>query len=106
MSNGNEYKLKDYQKAFCPYNASATNKYMKKQNLVYLVSIHHNPIIIRWFKGHIVDIDDDDLALSQMLQWVFRSAIRKKDGGNINLLIMSKRMRRLFETWLGSDSIS
>jgi len=82
---------------------SATNNYDKKRNLAYLVSIHYNPIIRHWFEEHNSKINDDDLALSQMLQWVFRSAIRKKDGGNINLLIMSSRMRILFETWLGND---
>ena len=43
-------------------------------------------------------IDDDRFALAEMLQWIWRSRIRK--GEEIKLAIISKRMRELFLKWL------
>lgn len=41
---------------------------------------------------------EDDYALSEMIQWVWRSAIR--DGKEIWVYIPSRRMRELFQNWL------
>lgn len=43
-------------------------------------------------------VDEDAYALSEMLQWIWRSSIR--DGKPINIYIPSKRMRTLLMNWL------
>ena len=43
-------------------------------------------------------MDEDLFALSEMLQFIWRSAIR--EGKDIHLYIPSSRMRGLLETWL------
>ena len=43
-------------------------------------------------------IDQDTFALAEILQWIWRSAIR--NGEPINLCILSPRMRELFLDWL------
>ena len=49
-----------------------------------------------------ITIDVDKFALSEMLQWIWRSAIR--DGRAINVYIPSHRMRELFLGWI--DEVS
>ena len=41
---------------------------------------------------------DDEYALSEMIQWIWRSAIR--DGKEIWVYIPSRRMRELLKKWL------
>jgi len=41
--------------------------------------------------------------LSELIQWVWRSAIR--DGNSINIYIPSSRMRNLFIEWLNNENI-
>lgn len=43
-------------------------------------------------------VDADKFAMSEMLQWIWRSRIRK--GEPIKIAILSKRMRALFINWL------
>lgn len=45
-----------------------------------------------------VNIDEETWALSELIQWLFRSAIREEN--EINLYIPSKRMRNLLQEWL------
>jgi len=49
--------------------------------------------------GHPIDIEV--FALSELLQWIWRSAIR--NGQPISVCILSDKMLRLFETWLGGN---
>ena len=46
-------------------------------------------------------VDKDLWALSNMVQFVFRSRLRK--GEPINLYVPSKRMRELFLKWLEGE---
>jgi len=87
---------------FCSHNARATNKYRGKSVLVYTVNRFINPYLIKYFSNHGIKVDGDAYALSEMLQWVFRSAIR--DGGVVTLYCPSKRMRGLFIDWLNNDT--
>lgn len=93
-----------YAKGFITCNAKATNDYREKQSLAYLCNMFPNPLIAGYFKDKGVTLHEDLFALSEMLQWVWRSRIR--DWESINLLIPSARMRALFEEWLGSASIA
>ena len=90
--------VKDYAMAFCPCNARASNEYADCHNLAYMVNVFVNPFIIRWFSDHGINVDEEAYALSQLLQWIFRSAIRNDES--INLYLPSSRMRRLLEDWL------
>jgi len=89
-------KTKD--KNFISHNIRATNDYSDKWTVMYFVSRNYNPIIKRWFKSKGININEDMFALSEMIQWVFRSRIRKNE--DIMLYVPSKRMRNLFKNWL------
>ena len=68
--------------------------------------LYPNPMLIKAaaIKGN--NIDKDIFALSEMVQFIWRSAIRNEKP--INLYIPSKRMRRLVTDWIDGkyDNIS
>jgi hypothetical protein len=90
---------KGYAKGFISCNARATNEFRHKKNLAYCVNIFNNPKLIEFFTQKGVEVDEDTYALSELVQWIFRSCLR--DGKEINLYIPSERMRQLLKKWLG-----
>ena len=89
---------KGYTRGFVPSNAKATNEYRHKKRLAYMTNVYLSPIIKNHLNGKATDNFDDLFALSEMLQWIFRSQIR--DGKPIAIYIPSARMRRLLDQWL------
>ena len=89
---------KGYTRGFIPLNLRATNEYRERTSLAYMVNIFLNPMIKGFFQDHGVTVDEDGYALSEMLQWIWRSAIR--DGKEIWVYIPSRRMRELLSSWI------
>ena len=61
-----------------------------------------NPLIKKFFQQHGVEVDEDGFALSEMLQFIWRSAIR--EGNEIWIYIPSIRMRTLLTDWIEENS--
>lgn len=80
------------------FNSKATNDYREKQVLAYCVNVFMQPSEKNYLLNKGVDVQEDAYALSVMLQWIWRSAIR--DGKEIWIYIPSKRMRNLLEEWI------
>ena len=93
---------KGYTKGFFSVNASATNEFREKKNLAYCANIFFNPYLKNFFIGKGVNVLEETYALSELVQWIWRSTIR--DGNEICLYIPSSRMRNLLIDWL--DSLS
>ena len=91
---------KGYTKGFIAVNARATNQYRHKTNLAYCANIFLNPVVKQFFQQKSIKVYEDQYALSELIQWVWRSAIR--DEKPINLYIPSKRMRNLLIEWIDS----
>ena len=89
---------KGYTKGFLAVNARATNDYRNRTSVAYVVNRYINPIIKNFFIDHEVSVDEDGFALSEMIQFIWRSAIR--DGKEITLYVPSSRMRNLLLDWL------
>lgn len=94
-------KGKGYTKSWTPYNLRATNDYKDRNALAYMCNLYMNPFEQRFFSTYGVTIDNDGLALSTLLQWIFRSAIR--DGKPINIYIPSSRLRTLLNKYLNGE---
>ncbi|VVM35284.1 DEAD/DEAH box helicase family protein [Terribacillus sp. AE2B 122] len=94
-------KGKGYTKGFVSHNARATNEHREKQSLAYVINRFMHPYKYKFFKSKGVNVDQDLYALSELIQWIWRSRIR--DGKSINLYIPSKRMRTLLRDYLSSD---
>lgn len=83
---------------FLNCNSRSTNKYGNCYNLAYCLNVYVHPSVSQFFKQRGITIDEDLYALSEMLQWIWRSRIR--NGENINIYIPSIRMRTLLNSWL------
>ena len=75
-----------------------TNDYAHCSHLVYLYDQHMNPMVARWLEDNSRAFDDA-YALTELIQWVWRSRVRK--GQPITLYLPSPRMWQLMEEWLG-----
>ena len=93
---------KGYAKGFLSCNARATNNYRQCTSLAYLVNRYFNPVIRNFFVANGIRVEEDAYATSEMLQWIFRSAVR--DGKEIWLYVPSRRARNLLIDWLGGSS--
>ncbi|MDP0481951.1 hypothetical protein [Bacillus subtilis] len=95
----NKIKGNGYTKGFVSCNARATNDFKHKKHLVYTINRYVNTVLYNYFKEkYQISIDQDAFALSELVQWIWRSAIR--DGDEITLYIPSLRMRELLIEWL------
>lgn len=89
---------KKKKRCFLAFNARATNDFKERHTLLYLINVYLQPDIRNYYVRRGFSIDEDRYALSEMVQWIWRSAIR--EGYNINLFIPSSRMRNLLKQWL------
>ena len=94
-------KGKGYTKGFLPLNARATNEYRDRTSIVYPVNRYLNPFVNNFFSYNNIKVDEDGYALSEMLQFIWRSAIR--DGKEIWIYIPSSRMRNLLVRWIDEN---
>lgn len=94
---------KGYAKGFLSSNTRATNEYRNRIAVAYLVNKFFNPFIKNFFIQHDVSVDEDAFAVSEMLQFIWRSAIR--EGKEIWLYIPSSRMRNLLMQWIDTNSL-
>lgn len=91
-----------YAASFLPLNIRATNDYRNATAVAYLVNRFCDPNLMKFFAARGVLLSHDQFALSEMVQFVWRSAIR--DNKPIDLYIPNKRMRDLFIDWMNSIS--
>ena len=93
---------KGYTKGFLAINARATNDYQDRTSVAYIANRYMDPVIKNFFVQHNIDVDEDGYALSEMLQFIWRSAIRQ--GKEIWIYIPSIRMRTLLIDWINNES--
>ena len=91
-----------YSRGFLEINARATNDYMTRTSVAYIANRYMNPVIKKFFEVHDIEVDEDGYALSEMLQFIWRSAIRC--GNEIWVYIPSSRMRNLLASWIEENS--
>lgn len=101
--NKKDLRGNGYTSQHVEFNAKARNDYRHKTVLAYCVNIFVSPQRERFFGQFGIEYDVDGYALSTMIQWIWRSAIR--DGKPIVIYIPSRRMRELLIAWLDSLTI-
>lgn len=87
-----------YAKGFLSWTMKATNEYKHKTTLAYLDNLFLHQQLISFFKYHKIEIDAEQYATNELMQWVWRSAIRDKK--EINIYIPSTRMRSLLNDFI------
>ena len=90
-----------YYSTFLAHSSKATNAYADRTCLLYMINRMMAPGISSFFAMRGYEIEPDRWALSEMIQWIWRGAIRK--GQPICLFVPSYRMRKLLLDWLGVD---
>lgn len=86
-----------------PNTTRGTNDYAHASVCIYLYDQHINPCIRRWL-GMMDQAANDRFALAELIQWVYRSRVRR--GDPITLYLPSNRMRTLLREWIESETES
>ena len=88
---------------FVPCNTKATNEYKGATAAIYLCNRYPNVMLQGFFNAKGINFDEKLFALSELLQFIFRTNIREVESEKlINVLVPNKRMRELFADWLKS----
>ena len=95
----NKITPRGYKDSFVSINLRATNNYRQARYIIYAVNINPNGIVKGFLASKGISIDSDSYALSEMLQFIWRTRIR--DGESIDIYIPSPRMTKLLCCWLG-----
>lgn len=96
-----ELSGKGYARSFLQCNARATNEFQDRWALAYVFNRFMNPIERAFFEDNGVTVDQDALAVSDLLQWIYRSRIR--NGQPVELYLPSSRMRGLLKAWAENE---
>ena len=83
---------------FVSFNARSTNKYAERTHLAYCINLFMNPNLKKFLTEKGADVNEDKWALSELIQLIWRTAIRNQ--GDIWVYIPSRRMRELLQSWL------
>lgn len=95
---------KGYSKGFLPSNSRATNAYKDRTCVAYCLNKYINSVVKIFFNGKGVKTDENIYAVSEMLQFIWRSAVR--EGNEIWVYIPSSRMRNLLIQWIAENPMS
>ncbi len=95
---------KGYSNGFVPFNERATNKYRDRTVLAYCANVFMHAGQKLFYTRRGVKVDEETYALSVMVQWIWRSAIR--DGKDIQLYVPSRRMREMLIRWMDRLAVS
>jgi len=92
-----------YRQSFIPCNTKATNEYSDRNVLAYCVNRFLSPDYENYFYKYKIKLNQDMYALSEMIQWIWRSAIREEKP--IHIYVPSRRMRTLLINWLNNENL-
>lgn len=100
LSKDSSYRI-TYDKDKCNFvshNVRATNYYGDRKYCAYVYNRFMHPIEKAFFEDNGVTVDENLLALSDLIQWLFRGSIR--NGISMKVYIPSVRMRNLLKKYL------
>ena len=94
-------KGKGFAKSFVSLNIRATNQYSDRIAIAYMANRYLNPLIKTYFANNGIKVNDNRYALSELIQFIFRSAIR--NNKEILIYLPSSRMRKLLQEWIDKE---
>lgn len=98
------YYTTDKKDNFVSVNVRATNEYRNCTSCAYVYNRFMNPIEKAFFEFHGIKVDEDTLAVSDLIQFIFRGTIRNDQEDTIlNVYIPSLRMRNLLYKFLNYE---
>ena len=91
--------LPSYRSSWLALNSRATNDYQDRHYILYGCNLFFNPLMKQYFQQQNIEVQEDSWALSMLVQFICRSAMRK--GEKVYLYVPSARMRNMFMDYLG-----
>lgn len=88
------------ESTFLYCSAKATNDYSHKNVLVHAYNRYCNVPVKSYLQDYGSPISDDAIALSELIQWIWRSSVRNDKP--IKIFFLNKRMEKLLREWLSS----
>jgi len=101
MSKTNKNTYDKNKCNFISHNARATNEYGQRKYCAYVYNRFMHPIERAFFEDNNVIVNEDLLALSDLIQWIFRGSIRNDIP--MKIYIPSTRMRELLHKFLNYE---
>lgn len=99
------YKAMSTEDCFLYCSARATNEYAHKSVAIHAYNRYINTVVSAYLQDYGKDINaipsDDQYALAEMLQWLWRTQIRNDKP--IDVYILSTRMLQLLTDWLEEE---
>ena len=95
---------KGFISSFLYSTARATNNKRETKVVVYALNKFLNPLLKQFFIDNKIEVDEEKYALSEMIQFIYRSAIR--ENKQIKLYIPSSRMRLLLQEFIEKSTVS
>lgn len=92
---------KGYSRGHVAINCKATNEYRHKESLAYLYNVFSSPIEDKYVSHWEWKPKEEIVALSTLLQWLFRSRVR--EGLPVDIYVPSSRMRDLLLRWIEDE---
>lgn len=95
--------IRSQQYCCIPLNCKGTNSYIHVRAMAILANYFSFPAQRHFYETMKAPLDEDQYALSEMVQVIWRSRIRDSREGadrTIDVYIPSRRMRELFIKWL------
>jgi len=93
--------LTELRDPFVPKNMRASNEYKDCVYCIYTVNVYPHGSIDSHLRSFGIELNKDKYALSELIQFMFRGCIR--EGNEMQILVLSNRMRKLLTNWLNSD---
>jgi hypothetical protein len=91
------------QKYWVALNSRSTNNFGYKSVLAYPINRYIDPFYNAFFYTKNISMSSDGFAISEFIQWIWRSRIRNDEP--IQIYIPSCRMRRLLKEFLDNQPI-
>lgn len=88
------------EKNLIGYNCRATNEYSNKKYAIHAYNLFPNLVVKQYLQGYGFTVDDEQYALNNTIQWLFRGCIRKDEPMKVTFL--SLRMKEIFTKWLNT----
>lgn len=89
---------KRFNKNWLAFSTKAVNNYAEKHHVAFLMNVFMMPYIKEVCNKGDLTVDEDLVALSHLVQFLFRSALRNDES--IRVYIPSSRMRNLLKDYL------
>lgn len=89
------------KRCYLPCNAVATNLYAKRRYMFHFQNRFPHTTVRSYLLASGVPIDPDKFALSEFLQYLWRSCIR--NGEKVYVCVGSARMKALIDAWLKAE---